>query len=179
MTRPSTARTTLTKARFFLAQAEQVGPSQREAFEAYLEAAIVFGRSVTFHIQKEYAHRPEFRPWYSHCQEMMGSDRMFGFFQGTRNFILKEGPAETRQVTTLSASLSACVVAGEPSAPPTVPPDVKIVPEDPDSRVTRTYNLHFDDPAWIDKPALEQLRKYLDKLEIIVNEAEAQYCGPG
>ena len=65
MTEESIARRTLRKARFFAGQAEQSKTGQREAFETYLEAAIVFGRSVTYHIQKEFKHENGFDDWYA------------------------------------------------------------------------------------------------------------------
>ena len=46
-------------ARFFAAQAVAVSPQKRDEFGHFIEAAIVFGRSATFHLQKEYAHAPD------------------------------------------------------------------------------------------------------------------------
>jgi hypothetical protein len=46
----SVARDTLGKSRFFLTQAELCETSDREAFDAYLAAAILFTRSITSHI---------------------------------------------------------------------------------------------------------------------------------
>jgi hypothetical protein len=52
-----------------------------------LEAAIVFGRGVTFHLQKEYRRRPAFECWYCDQQSIMEADPIFKFFRDTRNFI--------------------------------------------------------------------------------------------
>lgn len=87
----SVARNTLGKARFFLNQAELCETSDREAFEAYLAAAIVFARSITFHIQKEYRHQPNFENWYSHHEAKMRDDPICKFFIEKRNLIVKEG----------------------------------------------------------------------------------------
>ena len=50
-----TAAKTLAKARFFFSEAIRVGVNDRKAFCNYLEASIVFARSVTFHLQEELA----------------------------------------------------------------------------------------------------------------------------
>lgn len=94
----SIARRTLTKARFFVDQVERCGTDDQTAFETYIEAAIVFGRSVTFHIKSEYSHRPGFDTWYSPHETAMRSDPLFDFFLNTRNFVLHEGPVEFHKV---------------------------------------------------------------------------------
>jgi hypothetical protein len=44
-------RNPLTRARFFLAQAEALPGTEQEAFDHFLQAAIVFGRSVYQYLQ--------------------------------------------------------------------------------------------------------------------------------
>jgi hypothetical protein len=48
---PTSPRNPLTRARFFLGQAEALPGTEREAFDNYLQAAIVFGRSVYQYLQ--------------------------------------------------------------------------------------------------------------------------------
>lgn len=87
---PSTARQTLEAARLFSAQAA----AARDAGSTYrynLEAALVFGRSVTFHLQKQFRGRPEFDDWYASWQNAMAADPVCAFFVEKRNFVLKEG----------------------------------------------------------------------------------------
>lgn len=100
----SVARLTLEKARFFVDQAESAGVANRLAQQNNLEAAIVFGRSVTFHIQKEFAHHLGFDPWYAVQQKAMKADPLLDFFLATRNYILKEGPVALQRTIQLSAS---------------------------------------------------------------------------
>ena len=56
----STARATLDTARFFCDAAGRAADDV-EAFRRYLQAAIVFARSVTFHLQKEYSDSAGFK----------------------------------------------------------------------------------------------------------------------
>ena len=50
------------------------------AFKNNLEAAIVFGRTVTFHLQAEFSHIQGFGPWYSEQRNFMEQDPLFTFF---------------------------------------------------------------------------------------------------
>lgn len=51
----------------------------------------MFGRSVTFHLQKEFSDRPEFDSWYASWQAAITADAICKFFVQKRNFILKQG----------------------------------------------------------------------------------------
>ncbi len=101
----SIARRTLNKARFCVDQAERCGPDDQTAFETYIEAAIVFGRSVTLHIKAEYIHRPGFDSWYSAHVNAMRSDPLFDFFLNARNFVLKRGPVKFHKVIAITVSV--------------------------------------------------------------------------
>lgn len=107
----SATRITLTRARFFADQAGLSSSAEREVFETFLESAIVWGRSVTLHIKKQYRHRPGFDSWYSTHETRMREDPVFGFFLNTRNFILKEGPVAVHKNVTLSIQNSTIVVS--------------------------------------------------------------------
>lgn len=93
----TTARRTLAKARFFLARGEEAGSTDREAFCHFLEAAIVFARSVTLHLQKEFRHRNGFDSWYQGWQMRMRGDALCSFLTEQRNYVLKEGPLGVRK----------------------------------------------------------------------------------
>src|SRR5712691_2891936 len=91
----SIARHTLDCARFFMGKAEATGFDKRDEFGYFLEAAIVFARSVTFHLQKENAPKLGFEDWWATQQAKLNTpdDR---FFLESRNFILHQGPLAIR-----------------------------------------------------------------------------------
>jgi len=160
MTEPSVARRTLAKARFFVDQAELVGIADREALEAHLEAAIVFGRTVTFHIQNEYCHRPGFKPWYSVLQTKMKEDSIFRFFLNTRNFILKEGPVGVGRVISFS---------GQVTVVPSVSAEVRLIFGKPWYR--RSLKILWED---LRAEVLRPIHKWRQRREIARRRARAQ-----
>jgi hypothetical protein len=103
----STTRGVLEKARFFLAQAEAAElatqTADRQPFLANIEAAVVFGRLVTFHLQKEFSNQREFAGWYDDVRARLQGDPRFQYLVQTRNLILKEGPAPTRRTLQITA----------------------------------------------------------------------------
>lgn len=62
---------TLKKALHFVRQARATSPDDREALVANFEAAVVFCRSVTFHLQSQSAHSPCFVQWYETNQSKL------------------------------------------------------------------------------------------------------------
>lgn len=100
----SIAAQTLERANFFLDCAQPCAPSDRRAFEHFLEAAIVYGRSVTFHLQKEFSKCSGFGDWYREKQEEMERDPLFRFFLEKRNYILKEGPVSIQKTIAVTIS---------------------------------------------------------------------------
>lgn len=205
MSKRNLASITLQKAYFFADRARAAGPAQREEFSNFFEAAIVFARSVTLHLQKEYSHRSGFKDWYSTKQDMMKRDAVCSFFLEQRNFILKEGPANLHKVTSitiresfiLSDSIKVKVIRGKPwyrRSPKILWGDLRRIIMKPireclekrkikrrrlevqkEPRLETTQDFFFDDPKWRDRSALDMLYKYLDKLKLIVNEAEKRF----
>lgn len=118
----SVARDTIAKTRFFLDRAEKAGTSERDAFCNYLEASIVFARSVTFHLQKECADKAGFAEWYTTQQKRLAENRLARFLLEQRNYLLKEGPIATHRVLEvtmtasirLSGSVTVTVIRGAP-----------------------------------------------------------------
>lgn len=88
------ARDTLQRARFFLDEAQKIGSTNRNSFQHHLESAIVFARSVTFHLQKEFKSNDKFNNWYEDAQKKMSQNQLCKFFIDKRNYILKEGPLQ-------------------------------------------------------------------------------------
>lgn len=118
----SVARLTIAKARFFLDCADETGANERTAFCNFLEAAIVFTRSVTFHLQKEFANQSGFTEWYVEHRKPLEQNRLGRFLLEQRNFVLKEGPIATHRVikmtmtatVSLSCSATVTVIRGAP-----------------------------------------------------------------
>ena len=108
----SMARRTLETARFYLSQAETVGLDNRAVFLRHLETAIIYARSVTFHLQTEHDAVPGFKRWWTQQQEALGQDRRAKFFLESRNFVLKEGSLPVRQDTELTVGSGLLVLSG-------------------------------------------------------------------
>lgn len=201
----SIARRTVERATFFLERAELCGTDDRKAFEHFLEAAIVFGRSVTFHLQKEFGHLAGFESWYGEKQAQMASDPVFGFFKDKRNYILKEGPIPVPKTAAVAVTgtitFSSFVEARVTRAKPWYRRRPKIWLEDVRTAIVRPVRrwqyerrlakkrkqhqqptptevherLHFEEPEWRDRAATDVLREYLLKLERLVAEAESRF----
>lgn len=200
----SNARETLEKARFFLQEARDAAPVDRKRLEKFVEAAVVFGRSVTFHLQKEFSHQDGFDIWYAAQQQRMREDPLCGFFLSKRNFILKEGPVSVRktiivtinEAIALSSSFSAKVTRSRPW----YRRSARILVQDllspfreaiskwkarrrrqkrrraAKASKSRTEEiLHFEDPGWNDRSALDLIGEYLAKLEPVVADAEGKF----
>ena len=102
----SVARSTIAKAKFFLAQADEAGCIRRDDFCNHLEASIVFTRSVTFHLQKEFANCVGFSEWYTKHQKSLGLNQLGRFLLEQRNYLLKEGPITTHRVIEITMTAS-------------------------------------------------------------------------
>jgi hypothetical protein len=199
------ARSTLLKSRFFLERARGVEDEDRQAFERFIEASIVFGRSVTFHLQKELSAHAGFADWYSTKRKQMSDDPIFGFFRDKRNYILKEGSIPVLQALSISVSdsvslsgtVDAKVIRGKPwyrRMPLTWFQDTRATIIRTRNRFTRwvsrsiprkrprkstqvstSRRLHFQESQWAELPATDVLSQYLHKLETIVEEAEKRF----
>jgi hypothetical protein len=121
----SVARVIPATARFFVDQASRIDPNRsndREALTNYLQAAIVFMRSVTFHLQKQFAHTAGFNEWYAQQQQRLSEDRLSRFLLQQRNYVLKEGPINIHRIIELemmeslhvSGSASVRIIRGKP-----------------------------------------------------------------
>jgi hypothetical protein len=84
-----TAEGTLRCSRYFLNRAERAATNDPVGLRYDIEAAIVFARSVTFHLQKELSSRAGFHDWYARVQDRLRTDPVARFLLETRNFILK------------------------------------------------------------------------------------------
>jgi len=211
----SISRETLEKSRLFLNQAQQaVITGERFKFIANLEAAIVFGRTVTFHIQKEYTHQTKFEDWYGSHEQAMKTDPLMRFMLENRNYVLKEGQVEVIRLISLNISVKFAsftggievdVIRGTPwyrRSPKIIWEDIRTTvnqflrinklnwlqnrtvaqkpPKTPENTksISNKSNYFFSDTRWQERPALELVSDYLDKLEIIVDDAESVFKKP-
>jgi hypothetical protein len=118
----STASLTLDKARLFLEQARRADRNDRYTVSTNLEGAIVFCRSVTFHLQSQFAHAPGFDAWYAQQQNILRGQRLSRFLLEQRNYVLKIGPAIVNRIIGVSITesvmmrdeLTIKVVRGQP-----------------------------------------------------------------
>ena len=208
MVQASIARETLSKARTLLDLTGRLDLNEREAFEALLDGAIVLGRSVTIHIQKQYASKAGFPEWYEQEQLRLRDIPLCRFFLKRRNVILKEGLAgATRKISvsiyetvTAKTSMDAVLVRGQPwyrRNPNILWEDlragvrlrwvrfrrVRALRHPPTVQRTKktrsTQSWHFDDPNWNVRSALALVHDYLDILEPVVAEAERRFGGTG
>lgn len=192
------AQDTLDKSRFFLARAREVPVGDREVFKHFFEAAVVFARSVTFHLQKQLAAKPGFDGWYGKRQQELASNRLCRFFLEQRNYILKAGPApvvvdilvQLTDGVTISAHFQARVIRGKPwyrRRPQIIVNDLMrwvkslyqrwrvLLPRRrtaagvTPARVSETWR--FAQEEWRDRPALDLLADYLEVLSAVVREA--------
>jgi hypothetical protein len=105
----SAGRRTLDTARFYLSLTDAAGLADRVVFQRHLETAIVWARSVTFHIQKEYADASGFKSWWSQQQDTLSQDRRAKFFSESRTFVVHKGPLPVRQDTAITVGTGVLV----------------------------------------------------------------------
>jgi len=206
MAKQSSARLKLEQARFFMACAsEAISARQRNAFVNFIEAAIVFARSVTLCLQKEYQGKTNFNRWYSEKQDIMNNDPICRFFKDKRNYVLKEGSAGIHKNITITAgggllisgSCEVEVIRGQPwyhRSPKILWKDLRVTIMRPirgwlkrretkrrqlqsqkQSKAEVSEEFFFDDPKWRDRSCLDLLQEYLDKLELIVTEGDVRF----
>lgn len=151
---PRLKRDAISRARFFLKKAREcpysANLSDREEFESYLEAAIIFGRVAIHRVHRAAQNkaegdpqvRAEVRAWWDTLLE----DPATQFFREERDFILKQGPPMVGQIVRLP-----CVVNGDP--PTTIEPEQPLKAEElyyyenPEIPATVTVERHLTSVA--------------------------------
>ncbi len=96
-------RTAIARAEFFLSLAEQCRPEQRQEFEAFLEAAIVFSRAALHRLKAEFESHELWAPWFANLK----NDPSIEFFRKQRDFLLKEASPKVGQVITFNQIVTA------------------------------------------------------------------------
>lgn len=90
-------RHAVSRARFFLELAKQCRGDQRDEFEAYLEASIIFARAAIHRLKSACEHHPDWAKWWN----SLLSDPAVGFFRNERDWILKNAPPKIGQIVRL------------------------------------------------------------------------------
>lgn len=144
------SRSALSKARFFLEKAASAAPNQRVEFEAYLEAAIVFGRAAVHRFKTLHRGHPDWKSWW----DSLLRDETMVFFRDERNWILKEGPPKFGQKIWM----------------PSIGPGGEHIPAEPVASAAALY--YFTDPAI---PATTTVERHVLELERLLQEAEARF----
>lgn len=198
----SVARTTLERARFFTTQAEAAAPLDRIAFGHNLEAAIVFARSVTFHLQKEFAHVAGFDAWYANWQQVLKKEPLACYLNEARRLAVHQGPLTLARtivaVVTEAVSFYDEAIVTIRRGRPWYRQPLRVVYSDLmhpvriwlhrrrerdlrrkrqtlgtlGSRSEVLDLFHFADAPWDQAPAVDLLRRHLDLLEEGVAGAE-------
>ncbi len=150
LAQPGLARRKLEQARFFLELAQAASlPTQRAAQEIFVEAAIVFARSVEYYLRSEYGGKSGFKDWIETTLASLDHDGLLTFLADERAAVVHQGPAN---LGTDAAFISPGMTAD---------------------------NLTFDALPWKAGPALHWIRQYLDRLSDLIQGAESRFSDQG
>lgn len=196
------AKDCLDKARFFAENARAAETRDQTQFRLFLETAIVWSRSVTLLLQKQYSKIPGFADWYANQQDELQADPLARFFLHQRNFVLKQK----------SLPLGKGVNVHPPPVSITVEvpvPTVRVIrgswrsrlrhllqdfltvirqrmekirtrlrhrkrKQEPTKGVITEY-FHFTEQPWDTEPAIDLLDRHLEHLQRLVNSATEQF----
>lgn len=198
----SVARNTLYGAQYFVANAIAAGGGDLTVFGYNVEAAIVFGRSVTFHLQKEFADCPDFPAWYTDWQTKLNADPICRYFLTKRNYVLKEGPAQLARSVTIFIDAGLTMHAELRHTRISVGPwchrfyqwfleilrrvrrskEKKQIAAKAKSAIDRPaptraeVRVEFQDSPVPNRQAIDLLKYYLDMLDEVVTEAEGRWA---
>jgi hypothetical protein len=195
--------------------------TEKEAFDNYLQAAIVFGRSVYHYLHSlaEFSGvEAAYRQWFMVKSTEMLDDPVLEFFRASRDLLLKERTLAVARRIYGTASVSAyislyaegSVNRGGPwhrRSPVILWRDAKaavirpvnrwlcrlgeslvrrrrVIRQAVEARRTRWLNrnvvptvseFYVGDPEGLDRPAVDLVRAYLDRLGVIIAEAETLF----
>ena len=94
----------ISRARFFLQKAVACKVDQRDKFEAYLDAAIIFARTALLRLEPAYKHHPAWKKWWADLLTDPITSPAVQFFREERNWIIHKAPAQINQVIRVGAS---------------------------------------------------------------------------
>ncbi|NOT31659.1 MAG: hypothetical protein HOP15_14525 [Planctomycetes bacterium] len=153
------SRDALSRARFFLERAK-ASDGDLEAFEAFLEACIVFARSALQrdHERFKATKSQGVKDWFDSLDE----NASVLFFRKHRDLIIHEKPAELGQVIHVHSIAPTSVVGGSGG----IPTDTAPRP----ARALESYYL--TEPG---TPATTEVEQHLQVLESVLHEARKRF----
>lgn len=194
------AQECLDKARFFSERARTVETENRTHFSHFFSTAIVWARSVTLLLQKQYRRNPGFTDWYESQQNALSADQLAQFFLKERNFVLKERNVSLRKVITVKMHASVGIEArmtvkvirgswrsklrylGQDTLADLKQRMEKIrrrlgrrKPKREPSTATTTEHMYFVKEPWDKEPAIDLLDRHLERLQFLVDNAVKQF----
>ena len=131
------------RAKFFLDLAKKCPGDNRNDFEAFMEASIIFARAALHRLQSKYNRHPKWKPWW----ESLLSNSAVEFFRTERDFIMKEGPPKVGQIVRLGG-------------PPAQMASELYYYEDPQTSATVTIEKHLEEMKLLIKYANNTFSNY-------------------
>ena len=145
------SRSALARANLFLAKAVAAKADERVEFEAFLEAAIIFGRTAVHRFKTKYESHLKWKAWW----KSIADDPHVLFFRSQRDMILKEAPPKIGQ-----RIWAPFIGPGGVTVPGYVP--------------TYAYEFYYFERP--DIPATDTARRHLNALEILLAEAQKEFA---
>jgi hypothetical protein len=100
---PFPPRHAISRAEFFLSLATGCNIEERDYFEAYLEAAIVFARSALLRLEALYKTHLGWKSWW----DSLLTDPDVNFFRHERNCIIHKAPSKIGQIISVGGRSNA------------------------------------------------------------------------
>jgi hypothetical protein len=145
-------------------------------FPYYLSAFVSALRSVTFYLQKQYAHAPAFAPWYEAKQQEMRADPVLKLLVEKRNMALHQEPFDLsfRQGWKMPDKYGGVITATFLAVREEAQPDgrvrtfLQVEKDGPEEEVETQISWHFtdDDP----KDVMQHCYEGLQKMDAMLKE---------
>ncbi|RJP71315.1 MAG: hypothetical protein C4535_02965 [Comamonadaceae bacterium] len=146
------SRSAEARSRLFLEMASECSADRRVEFEAFLEAAIVFGRAALHRFQTRHVRHPQWKQWWDGLRKNPSIE----FFRTERDRLLKEASPKIGQ----KAFVGSVVVRRAGDSPPGNEP-------------TKAGDFYFFEGPEV--PAAVTVDRHLRELERVLKEAEAVF----
>ncbi len=140
------SRSAEARSQLFLEMASECSADRRVDFEAFLEAAIIFGRAALHRFQTRHKSHPEWPQWWDGLRENPSIE----FFRTERDWLLKEASPKIGQ---------RAFVGGAGRSPASYEP-------------TKAGEFYFFEP---EAPATTTVDRHLTELRRVLKEAEAAF----